>query len=85
MSMFTSEVLKLNIQKYLSLKIAVDITDLLTTLNCNHKWIKYGHGFKCENCNTYTGYHDSINNAIQCLIDTEFNNKQLTTEEGENV
>lgn len=35
--------------------------------NCNHQWAKHQDGFKCENCDYYTGHDLRLNQLIKKL------------------
>lgn len=35
--------------------------------NCNHQWVKHQDGFRCENCDYYTGHDLRLNQLIKKL------------------
>ena len=40
------------------------IDEDIKQMQCNHKWVKYGHGYKCLECDYYTGMHTTLNGYI---------------------
>ena len=41
------------------------ISDRLKVLECNHIWTDYGHGYKCNKCEYYTGQWGDLNKLIK--------------------
>lgn len=37
---------------------------LRVEMRCKHEWIKWGHGYKCEDCDYYTGMDKTLNQLI---------------------
>lgn len=33
-------------------------------MKCNHQWERHGHGYKCQNCDYYTGMDTKLNQLI---------------------
>ena len=53
------------ISKYINAQATVIITEQLVKINCDHKWVKYGYGYKCKYCKYYTGTNDILNKQIK--------------------
>lgn len=39
----------------LSERLASDFNDFIVKQKCDHEWVEYGHGYKCEHCHHYSG------------------------------
>lgn len=41
--------------KHLSERLESDFNNFIVKQKCDHIWEEYGHGYKCNNCNHYSG------------------------------
>ena len=52
-------------RKHVAEGMAVDISDSLKVMTCEHEWKKYGHGYRCiAGCEYYTGMNEELNMII---------------------
>ena len=54
------------VKEYIVAQQIRDITECLKILMCSkHKWEKSGLGYKCSNCDYYTGTNSELNDKIR--------------------
>jgi len=56
---------KIVLTDQLSKRLKAEFDEYLIKSQCEHLWKDYGHGFKCDLCQHYTGMNESVNKEIR--------------------
>lgn len=53
------------VDRYINRSCKKSITNTLKHMACDHVWFHYGHGYKCQKCDWYTGLNTKLNKLIE--------------------
>jgi hypothetical protein len=60
-----------NVEVYIAEELKECMQSDIEVMSCSHRWVKHGFGYKCNNCDFYTGTNGELNKLIVAQINKE--------------